>query len=76
MIFPVKPGGWAPNMVPRATEFAAIDELLATRGVDASPSGDAITGRLSVSQDPLHIGTTPQMSGTVIVSASGAAMGG
>lgn len=59
-IRPVKPGGWAKGMVPRAAELAQIDERLSTFGLD-SEGPDTVTGVLSLTQDPAHPGTHPQI---------------
>jgi hypothetical protein len=78
MIPPVKPGGYGPLDVPRATELAQMDELVADRGLD-SEGADSITGTIGLDQDPNNL--TDHASVTLTgananVAAAGATLGG
>jgi len=74
-IKPVRPGGYAQNMVPTAVELAQIDQRLSTYGIDTLPAGDTVTGILSLKQDPLNPGTHPKMTGTLSPTVAGAVAG-
>lgn len=65
--------GYHVNRVPRAEEFAQIDQQLSTYGLDIT--GDAVTGNISVQQDPNHPGFAPSFTGSFTASAAGAVVG-
>jgi hypothetical protein len=56
-------------MSPSAAELAQIDQRLAAQGLDISPAGDTATGTLSLLHDPVRVGVTPKMTGSVSVAA-------
>ena len=75
MIKPVKPGGWSPGMVPTPSEIAQIDQRLAAQGLDSTSGGDTVTGTISLTHDPVRVGTTPKITSSVAVAAAGATIG-
>lgn len=70
---PTKLGGYGPLDVPRVAEFVEMDELLATRGLDAK-GNDTATGTLSLQQSTYQPGTPPTLSGGVNMSGAGSSV--
>jgi hypothetical protein len=67
--------GYAQNMVPTAPAIAQVDAQLSEFGLDGSPSGDTVTGVLSLQQDPTRPSFHPSITGSFTVSAAGAVVG-